>query len=1072
MIRPSIRRPVTVTMVYLVLTILGAVAWQKIPIELLPNTSLPRLTVNASWPGASAEALEAFVTSPLEGEIQQVRGVEEVNSTSSANGNASVNVTFSRNTDMEFTRLELSERLSTLARDRFPVGAERPTITPYIPEALAEQQSEFLRYRVTGPYQMEALVEHIEDVIQPAIQAVEGVSTVQIYGASRRQIVLVMSEPKIAALGLTTAQISQALRDIEFWREVGAVTEGDLVRTVVIRQRADSLVDLRRVILLSSGGRIVRVSDVAEVYDTFREPTRYDRIDGFPAVSFGVTREPRTNAVAVADRVKARVDSLRSEHPQGVRLILQIDESKAIKTQLTDLRNRSLMSAAIIFVVLLLFLQSFRSAFIVFSTIAFSVLITLNLMYAVGYTLNVLSLMALAMGFGIVVDTAIVVLENIYRRWRLGEAPDYAAEHGSREVVLAILAGTLTTIVVFIPFVYLQGELRIFYLPLAIIVGFSQIASLFVAFTFIPALAARLLKARSAERDAQSTREALRRGGDGLVPVGAGAGVGIAVPEPAEPPKPRPFYVRAYAGLLEITLRFPWTSVLVVALMLGGSFYFFNKYVSKQMRWGSWASQRSTVSVRIGMPQGEELERTDEIARYFDQRLRRTEGVESFTTTVTPRNASIVVTFPDSLEYTPVPQIVYDQLVAYGLSFAGPSLNVSGTGKSFNTGGGTSMAGNQSINVYGYNYEKVREIAEDIAERLTDRPRVHDVDASSTGGWGGERAIELVVWVDRERLAMNDITAQDVVRRVTAAVRGRVSTDRIRLAGEDIELEAKLSGYESYDLLQLENLMIRAASGQEVRLTDVARIEERRVLSSITRQNQRYQRTVRYEFRGPQKLADRVRREIVAATIVPDGYSVVGENPFTFSREEEKQIYGVLAISIILIFMVTAALFESLRQPLCVLLTIPMALIGVFLLFYWVNASFTREAYIGVIMMGGIVVNNSILLIDRVNQVRRTGLLSLEDSIVQGTLDRVRPILMTTTVTIMGLLPLVLFSEAPDSNIWNALGFALIGGLTSSTLLVLSVTPALYYLFERRKERRRLAKLQAPVVTAEPIPAV
>jgi HAE1 family hydrophobic/amphiphilic exporter-1 len=193
---------------------------------------------------------------------------------------------------------------------------------------------------------------------------------------------------------------------------------------------------------------------------------------------------------------------------------------------------------------------------------------------------------------------------------------------------------------------------------------------------------------------------------------------------------------------------------------------------------------------------------------------------------------------------------------------------------------------------------------------------------------------------------------------------------------------------------------------------------------------------------------------------------VIGENPFTFSREEEKQIYGVLAVSIFLIFMVTAALFESLRQPLCVLLTIPMALIGVFLLFFYVNASFTREAYIGVIMMGGIVVNNSILLIDRVNQVRAQGQLALEAAIVQGTLDRVRPILMTTVVTIMGLLPLVLFSESPDSNIWNALGFALIGGLTSSTLLVLSVTPAIYFLFERRKEKRRLARIQRQLTVA------
>jgi HAE1 family hydrophobic/amphiphilic exporter-1 len=1046
MIRASIRRPVMITMIYLVLTALGVAAWYKVPIEHLPDATFPRLTVTASWAGSSAEAVEAFVTSPLEGEIQLVKGVEKVTS-SSREGQASITVEFARETDMDFARLELVERLRSIYRNRLrPLGVQSPpSVSPYIPEEIANQRSPFLLYRVSGPYVLEALRDHVDREIVPALLEVDGVATVQVSGGSRREIVIVMNEAKLNALGINQRQVMQTIADLEFVADVGEAKDEGVVRTVTVRQTADSLVDIRRLVLPSTSGRIVRVSDVAEIYDTFADPAAYQRINGFPMLAFTVVKEPRTNVVSVAERVKNRMAELAPEHPPGVQIKLLNDESELIKVQLNDIRNRTLLSAAIIFAVLLLFLQSFRSAFIVFSTIVFAILITLNLMYAAGYTMNVLSLMALAMGFGLVVDVAIVVLENVYRRWKLGEAPEIAAEEGSREVVLAVLAGTLTTIVVFIPFVYLQGELRLYYFPIAIIVGFGQIASIFVAFTFIPALAARLLTGRARKDDPV------------VGPLSAPAGEVSRVPSYAG----RPFYVRMYAGLLGVTLRFPWISLTLAAVMLYGSYSLFDKYVSRGYRWSYGASNRSTVSVRIGMPYGEQLDRTDELARYFDYRLRRMDGIEEFRTNVTSRNASILVYFPDSLEYTAVPEIVYDQIASYGLGFAGPSFNVSGSGKSFYTPGGMSTAGSQSITVYGYNFEKVREIAEDVGSRLEKISRVHDVDVSSTGRFAGERALELWVVVDRERLAVRDITMQEVVDKVRAAVMGNAGSATVRIGGLDIPIEGKIEGYRERDVLELQQLLLRARTGEEVMLSDVARIEERRAPSEITRENQRYQRIVRYEFRGPAKLAERERKRIVDETIIPQGYSVIGASEYRVSTDEQKQIWGVLILSVILIFMVTASLFESIRHPIVVLFTIPMALIGVFLVFFYINATFTREAYIGVIMMGGIVVNNSILLVDRVNQLRRRDGWALEPALIQGTLDRVRPILMTTTVTIAGLLPLVLFSESPDANIWNALGYALIGGLTSSTLLVLSLTPALYLIFERRAERKRVQRLLA-----------
>jgi HAE1 family hydrophobic/amphiphilic exporter-1 len=424
---------------------------------------------------------------------------------------------------------------------------------------------------------------------------------------------------------------------------------------------------------------------------------------------------------------------------------------------------------------------------------------------------------------------------------------------------------------------------------------------------------------------------------------------------------------------------------------------------------------------------------------------------------VNTQNATIHVYFPEEYENTNVPLAIKEEMYQYSLGYGGADVRVYGYGPSFYGGGGSPP--NYSIKVLGYNYERVREIAERLGDRLQGYTRIRDIDTNGAGSrFQSDRATELVLDIDRTQLAMHDLTAADVVRQVSASVRGRTTNNTIRVAGEERLFSVKLDGYRTMDVTQMKELQIPTPSGRSVRLADVATLRERQVLNSVIRENQQYQRLVNYEFRGPQKLGDRTRDQVVASTALPPGYTIEKTQAWSWSTEEQQQIYGVMIVAILLIFMVTAAIFESLRLPLTVLLTVPMALIGVFLLFFYVGATFTREAYIGVIMMGGIVVNNSILLVDHVNQLRRVYGLTLAEALERGTLERVRPILMTTLTTICGLLPLVLFSQSADQNIWNALAYALIGGLSSSTILVLTVTPALYLIFERRAERRRIAR--------------
>jgi HAE1 family hydrophobic/amphiphilic exporter-1 len=1049
MIRLSLRRPVAVAMTYAAVALLGVAAWKNVPIELLPDTRLPRLTVTASWPGASPETVEAFLTAPLEASVQQVRGVERIVSQSfeqQGTGTAQIDIEFQRATDMDFARLDLSERVATL-EESLPSGVRNVQVSQYVPEEFEEQNQPFLLYTFTGPFTLEALRRHLDEVIAPELSAVDGVSLVRVFGGRQRRLEIQLDEEKIGALGLDPVTVQRSINELDLVGEAGIVREEGTERTITIMNRPASAQDVRDAVITSAGGTPVRVGDVATVFDTYEEPRQLSRINLRPAVGFEVMRGIGVNTVQVAEAVKARLAELERLNPAGTEIILEEDMSEEIARQLTDLRTRALVSALVIFGVLLLFLRSFTSAGLVFATIAFSVLIALNLIYFGGLTLNLLTLMGLALGFGLVVDNSIVVLENVYRRHQRGEAPFEAAEHGARDVVLPILASTATTLIVFVPFVYLQGELRVFYVPLAIVVALTLVASLFVAFTFIPALGSRILARRAAQR--------------------GGAG-------PSEGGQDRPpFYLRFYADIVGITVRHPWFAIVATAICFGGSYYLFDRYVSTWAMWGGGRGQDTYIAVQITLPRGSNLERSDQLMRFFEERVQQIPQVERFTADIYPTFAAMRITFPEELENTGIPPAIKAQMEAYSHTFTGAEVRVYGYGPSFYGGGGS--APNYGIKVLGYNYERVRDIAEDIGSRLERLSRIVDVDTnSSSGRFQRDKAWEFVARVDRARLSQYELTVDDLVGRLNAAVAGTAGLGFIKLGGEEVQIQVKLEDNLDLDVVALLGTLIDTPNGHRVRLGDVITLEERDVLARIRRENQQYERTVAYEFRGPARLGDLVHEQVIATTDVPAGYTVeTSDRGYFIDDEEREQIWAVLAVALLLVYMVTAALFESLRQPLCVILTVPMALIGVYLIFFYTNASFTREAYVGVIMMLGIVVNNAILLVDHVNGVRRSEpSLPLEDAIVRGTLERVRPILMTTTTTVLGLLPLVLFGDPTGTNIWDALALVLIGGLLSSTLFVLTITPAAYHVLERGRVGASRAVAEPPTLPATEAPSV
>ncbi|MFQ5677877.1 MAG: efflux RND transporter permease subunit [Gemmatimonadota bacterium] len=1042
MIDLSIRRPVATACLYIALLALGAYSFRLIPLELLPEVSYPRLTVTASWRGASPEAMEAFVTAPLEAAVEQVGGVRKVSSVSradrrGASSRSEIDVEFARATRMEFARLELGERLAAL-QDELPVGV-RPSVSRYVPPEFAEENRPFLSYQLSGPYTFEHLGELADREVRPLLLAVDGVSQVRVYGGEEREIEVLLDRGKLEALGLRPEEVAQRILDVSLPRAPGAVELAGQRMALAVRTRVWTVPELSELVVAGGeDGPPVRVGEIGRVRERTAEPSAYHRIDGQPTVSLIIYRQAGTNAVRLADAIKGRIVAVGAELPAGARLELDEDESREIRTQLTDLRLRAAAAAVVIFLVLMLFLQSLGAVLVVFATIAFSVLIAVNFLYLGGFSLNVLTLAGLAWGFGLVVDNGIVVLENVERHRRGGKPRRAAAREGARQVVLPVLAATFTTAIVLVPFLFLQGELRLYYLPLAYAVGFSILASLFVAFTFVPALAARLAPGPAGRTDSGA--------GSGSAEGRATGAWGERTPGTRSGPRSDPLYLRAYRALLSGALNHPLLVAFVCFGSLGGSWMLFDDHVNRGVRWSDFWGQRTYIDILISFPRGAGLERTDELARSFEAKLATLPEVARYESNVLPQFARIRVTFPEELETTQVPVAIKEQMVAYSYGFSGVQVRVYGYGPSFYGGGGSPP--NYRLKVYGYNYLTVRDIAEEIASRLERFSRIRDVDPNASGWYEPEKEFEYYVAPDRAALGDYGLTVQQLLAYVASNVRGAETGQRFRLGPEEMPLSVKVAGYREFDLRALERLQVPVAPGRDVRLASVADVGVRNVLASIRREDQQYERTVAWEFRGPRKLGDLVRDAVVDAMELPPGYRVEEEERWRWSEEEQAQVYLALGFSILLVYMVTAALFESLAAPFVVLLTLPLALIGVFLIFFYTNATFTDTAYIGTIMMGGIVVNNAILIVYHIGELRRR--METRAAILQGTLERVRPIMMTSLTTVLGLLPLVLLSGSDDT-IWNALALATIGGLLSSTLFVLVAIPVAYrWLVARR----------------------
>lgn len=1024
----SVRRPVAVAMGY---TALGLLAWAAVgglAVDVVPSGEYPQLTVATSWPGASPEAMQSRITSPIEAVAITVPGVRKVAS-QSQRGASAVTVELAEEANVDLVRFELADRL-TLLHDDLPPGAGTPAIQTFVPEQFRELAGGvFLSFTLRGPRDLNALRRLAIEQVRDALLPVPGVAQVVVHGGQDPHVRVTLDAEALALHGVSADRVLGAVRELSGQWPVGVVEVGGTAYTLRIEQRIDDLTPLRQLPITGARGTDLRLADLGTVAFGFDAEREISRVNGEPLLQVQVERRPGTDVLSVAHAVRERLAQLQARLPADLTFEIQQDEAAELERELALVTRRLTIVLVLVIGLIVLLLRDVRSAPLLVAALAASMAMTLVALVHLRVPVNVLTLTGLALAFGMLVDNAVVVLENITRYREDGAAPGEAARRGTREVVLPVLAATLTTIGVFFPFVWFQGRLRDYFLPLAAAIGLALAASLLVSLTLMPAAAgAGWLGAR--HRGEQVRARWFRKG-------------------------------------LQLCLRFPVVVLVLVGAVWWGSWSSFNANVSRGdfFRW--WGAAEDRVTVQMTLQSGAPASRTEESLRPFEQYALGLDGVARAELRITDHRGVLDLRFTPEVAGTAYPLVIKDELIGLATRYAGLQIGVFGIDQNTYFSGWSGGAYlNSRIHLYGYDYERLGQIGQEIGRTARRSARVQEanVTAGGTGYWG-DRGGELVLRLRRDALAEHGLSVQTVQAQLAPLLAGRTGQDRLRVAADEFTLQVKVGGADDRILTDVLGATILGADGRGARLGDLLEVSLQQIPGIITRDNQRYDRFAQWEYRGSSRAATAYRAAIFDALDLPPGFSASLDDDFRLTQQEQQQIRNVAALALVIVFMVLAALYESLLQPFIVLLTVPASLIGVFAAFILAERPFDAAASIGVVLLGGIVVNNAILLIDHINLRRQQ--LPLHEAIVTATAERLRPILITSITTVGGMLPLVLVTPEQQTrtfDIWGSLALSAIGGLSAATVLTLTVTPVLYLLAERWRGRavslrRRVARV-------------
>ncbi len=1055
----SLRRRVTISMVAVALVLFGLVAFSRLSINLLPDLSYPSLTVETKLDGAAPGEVEVLLSRPIEEVVGTVAGVKRLTSVSRP-GLSQVTLEFAWGRAMDFAALDVRQKLDML---RLPREATKPLLLRFDPA-----NDPVMRLYLTGGGDLFQLRYVAEEVLKKDLESTAGVAAIKVNGGYEEEIQVRVDEGKLSLVGLSMQDVNQKLLRENVNQAGGSLYEEEARYLVRANNEFEGLDDIMDTVLMSRDGRQVKVSDVAAVTRGSKKREVISRFGGGEAVELALYKEGDANIVQVAKAVRNRLENIQADLPEGIELSTGVDQSEFIRASIDEVLMNAMLGGGIAILVLLFFLKDPRSTLIIGVSIPISIVATFFLMYRTGTTLNVMSLGGLALGVGMLVDNAIVVLEAIFKRREAGATPFAAARDGASEVGRAVAASTLTTVAVFLPVVFLEGIAAQLFRDMALTVSFALLASLAVALTLIPMMAALIGggeeavaalerkpggRARRVFRAVLVTAPAWTLFGLRRVLGWIGRGLTLAG---------RPFsavFDRALGGVSAAYPRVLRGSLGARPLVLAVALLFFAGAVWVVPRLGFDlipTFSQGEFSFTVELPEGTPLEATDRFVAGVESALEDDERVGSLSSIVGGRGLSLTSTGTEgentariqvkmadgasAADEEAVAGVVRERLERSGLAdfeFERPTFF------SFRTP--------IEVELYSDNLAELHVAAARLLPEIEAIPGL--VDVASTAELGNP---ELQINFDRNQLAQLGLSLGDVADTIRNKVQGEVAT-RFTEGDREIDIVVRSVEIGRASVDDVRNFIVAQRNSVPIYLKSVADVKLVDGPSEIRRIGQRRTAVISGNLAGRDMGAVAADvREVLAAQSFPQGVTATLSGQEQERAEAQRSLLMAMALAIFLVYLVMASQFESFLHPFVIIFTLPLGAIGVVGSLLVTGRSVNVVAMIGTVMLAGIVVNNAIVLVDAVNQRRRSGMAKLDALIAAGS-DRLRPILMTSATTVLGLLPMAL-GLGEGAELRAPLAITVIGGLTVATLLTLVVIPVVYSLLDRRADAEAAAE--------------
>jgi HAE1 family hydrophobic/amphiphilic exporter-1 len=1025
----GVKKPVTTLMVFLAVLVLGYVSYTFLPVDMMPEIENPAISVFTLWDGANTEDVETKVTRVIESALGSVTDLDEITS-STSEGRSRVTCRFKWGTDLGEASNDMRDLLER-AKRRLPDDADDPLMFKFNTANMP-----VLFFGVTARENREGMNETINDDLVDVLKRVPGVGSVEAFGGLERQVNVHLDPDRLSAYGLSLAAVAAAIDNDNKTEPAGNIKIGPMDYTIRVPGEFGKPGEVGDVVVKRSGDALVRLSDIAVIEDGFVEIDSIVETNGKWSMMMMVQKRSGANTVDVCRRVLKRIGELKANLPADYEIFTIGDSSETITKSIRSVGSTILYGGLFVVLTTLFFLRSLRTSLIIALTIPASLIIAFIFMYAMGWTINIMSLSALAVAIGMVVDNAVVVLENILSHMSRGTKRREAAMFGTDEVGLAVVASTLTTIVVFLPLVFMKGVSGIMMKQLGGLITITLSASLFCSLYLTPMLASVILAAPDAKPKTNFVARFKTWSERGFVNFETG-----------------------YGRLLALALRWRWWVVALAAAVVGGTVLLFSTIGSELM------GSEDTGELRIvfELPVGTRHEQTALVGRRMLALARQTIGAENIVAIslnagpgggMGGSRSSHAGTLRIKLVSSDLRPQTTDQ---YGNAITSVVREWPEIAKVFSSsdnfmnrilrGGGANLA----IDVYGYNLQTTAAVAGRMAAIARETPGSRDVRISQDNG-----RPELSLQIDRFRATALGLTMDGITQSLSTLFQGSEAT-QYREADDQYAVLLRLADPQRQSIEDIRRSEITTPTGARIRIDSIAMIEERMGPATIDRKNQ--ERVVTVEFdaidRPQGDVLNDIRARIAREILLPDGVTIEYSGMIEEQVESERAMKMMIVLGILLVYMVMAGQFESFRHPFIIMFSLPFAFSGVAIALTVTKTPLSMIAYIGCILLIGVVVNNAIVLIDYINILRARGE-TLRESIVNSGRQRLRPVLITSLTTMLGMLPLAL-SHGDGSATWRPLGIVVVGGLSVSTIVTLVIVPVLYDLMETRRERRRLA---------------